>query len=494
MTNYYMGIDCGGTFIKAGVYDAQGTEIAVAKQSLEVLSPKPGYAERDLTQLQTALFAVMLQARTQAQERVPELQIAAIGISAQGKGLFALDKEGKPVGNGILSSDQRSLPVVQNWLKSDFFATQVRPKTAQTLWTGHPVSILAALKQQEPERYAQIAHVLMSHDYLRYVLTGKLGAEITNISESNMYNMATETYDRELLVAFGIEDKFDALVPVVGSAQVVGHLTPQVAAATGMSMKTAVVGGLFDVVSTALCAGVQEEQELNVVLGTWTVVTGISPDVQRSQEHGLVYGKHCIAGKNVYHEASPTSAGNLEWVKKQIAPDLSYDQINQLVADCEEHSVFFVPFLYGSNAGLGMQGAFYGLQTSHERRHLFSAAYQGVLFSMMHHYERMLKGFTQVQLLKVTGGPAHSQVWMQMLADLTGKRLCIPEVNETGCLGAALMAMVGAGAYSSVEQARGAIATPVRFVEPQENQALQAKYQNYKLLVQKLAEFNTAKA
>ncbi len=97
-------------------------------------------------------------------------------------------------------------------------------------------------------------------------------------------------------------------------------------------------------------------------------------------------------------------------------------------------AIFFLPFLYGSNAGLEMTSGFYGMQAIHTRAHLLQAIYEGVVFSHMTHLNRMRERFTDVHTLRVTGGPAHSDVWMQMLADVSGLRIELPQVEETGCL------------------------------------------------------------
>lgn len=121
---------------------------------------------------------------------------------------------------------------------------------------------------------------------------------------------------------------------------------------------------------------------------------------------------------------------------------MSFSEINRAVASLPkaESDLFFLPFLYGSNAGLEMTSGFYGMQALHTRAHLLQAVYEGVVFSHMTHLNRMLERFTDVQALRVTGGPTHSDVWMQMLADVSGLAIALPQVEETGCSGAALAA------------------------------------------------------
>ena len=172
MTQYWLGLDCGGSWLKAGLYDREGREAGVQRLPLCALSPQPGWAERDMAELWQCCTAVIRSLLTHS--GVSGEQIVGIGISAQGKGLFLLDKNDKPLGNAILSSDRRAMEIVRRW-QEDGIPEKLYPLTRQTLWTGHPVSLLRWLKEHEPERYAQIGCVMMTHDYLRCCLTGVKG-------------------------------------------------------------------------------------------------------------------------------------------------------------------------------------------------------------------------------------------------------------------------------------------------------------------------------
>ncbi len=113
-----------------------------------------------------------------------------------------------------------------------------------------------------------------------------------------------------------------------------------------------------------------------------------------------------------------------------------------------------------------MTSGFYGMQAIHTRAHLLQAIYEGVVFSHMTHLNRMRERFTDVHTLRVTGGPAHSDVWMQMLADVSGLRIELPQVEETGCFGAALAARVGTGVYRDFSEAQRDLQHPVRTLLP----------------------------
>lgn len=173
------------------------------------------------------------------------------------------------------------------------------------------------MKENQPHRYAQIGCVMMGHDYLRWCLTGVKGCEESNISESNLYNMTSGQYDSRLTQWLGISEIDNALPPIVGSAEICGEITAQTAAITGLAAGTPVVGGLFDVVSTALCAGIEDEYTLNAVMGTWAVTSGIAHGLRDHEAHPYVYGRYVNDGQYIVHEASPTSSGNLEWFTAQ---------------------------------------------------------------------------------------------------------------------------------------------------------------------------------
>lgn len=483
--NYYLGIDCGGTFVKAALFDSNGKLQGIARQNVPVISEQSGYAERDAEHLWQVTAQVVREAI--AKSEINAAAIKAVGISAQGKGAFLLDKQHRPLGRAILSSDQRSLAIVKKW-QEEGIPEKLYPITRQTLWTGHPVSILRWLKEHDPDRYAHIGAILMSHDYLRFCLTDKLFCEETNISESNLYNMQTGEYDYRLAELLSIEEIFDKLPPVIRPNQIAGYVTKQAAEMTGLAEGTAVVGGLFDVVSTALCASLEDETKLNVVLGTWSVVSGITDHIDLTQSIPFVYGRYVEKNQFIVHEASPTSSGNLEWFLNRFK-HLDYETINAGIEALPPaaSSVLFVPFLYGSNAGLGMQAGFYGLQAHHTKMHLLQAVYEGVLFSLMTHLERMLHRFPQATILRVTGGPTKSKVWMQMLADLTGMTLEMPLVEESGCLGAAWVAMEATEDIEDLAQKRK-LNSKIHTITPNKEhfKAYQEKYQRYVRFVQAL--------
>jgi len=490
--NFYIGLDSGGTFMKAGLFDVSGKQIGLARVSASVVIERKGWVERNLDDLWANASVVIQQLL--ASTGVNPSQIKGLSISAQGKGIYLLDKHGANLRHGILSSDGRSLSIVKQWQQQGL-PEKIYPMTLQTLWTGHPVSIVRWLKENEPENYANIGSILMAHDYLRYRLTGSVHGELTNMSESNFFNALTGQYDKDLLALFGIDEVWDALPPIIKADEQAGVISEDAAKLTGLMSGTPVFGGLFDVVATAICSGINAtEQKLNYVMGTWSVTSGIATEIT-TMPHNFVYGHYAVDNEYIIHEASPTSASNYEWFADYLGDDgeLDHDAIQNQVAalSVASNSLFFVPFLFGSNMGLGIKSGFYGLQSHHKKPDWVQAIWEGILFCHNVHLERMRNRFPDASILRVTGGPTASEHWMQMLADLTGMTLEIPKVEETGTLGAAAIAMVGNGEYATLNDALASLDGGVRRVEPNPAHfdVYQKKYRRYLKLIALFKEF-----
>ena len=112
---YFMGIDNGGTFSKAALFDENGNQIAVASIFVPVITPKSGYTERDMETLWQANVQVIREVVIRS--KVSADKIAGVSFSGHGKGLYMVDKAGKPVYNGILSTDTRAWKFVKKWEK-----------------------------------------------------------------------------------------------------------------------------------------------------------------------------------------------------------------------------------------------------------------------------------------------------------------------------------------------------------------------------------------
>lgn len=489
MGRYFLGIDLGGMVTKAGIYTPGGNEIIVAGQELSVLSPQAGFCERDMESLWQATCRVINQVLVMG--NITAQAIIGISFSAHGKGLYLLDKQGKPVRNAILSSDSRAQPLVHMWRQQGKNA-QAYQRSLQQLWPSHPAVLLRWLKEHEPDNYQRIGYILMAHDYIRYRLTGNLTTEETNISGSNLYNPFSGTFDESLMDIFGIAEIADKTAPIIGSAQLAGYLTSSGATRCGLPPGIPVFGGLFDVVGAALTSGVQHSHQLSAVAGTWSITTRIFDQIMPAG-YPYVWGKYCIPGSYFVHEGSPTSASNLAWFVKHFLPDLpeSYSTLNRWVSAGyqKSDSILFFPWLYGSNYSANLNGGFLGLSGHHGMEDIVYGIYQGIVFSHLLHQDKILALSGDTQSIRFTGGPTHSRIWMQMYCDASNLPLEIVGIQQSGCRAAALCAAVGSGYYSGFTAAINACPPPMIRLQPnsKKHQILRQRFEQFKCIADALS-------
>ncbi|MGL5955010.1 MAG: FGGY-family carbohydrate kinase [Brevinema sp.] len=456
MNKYLVGIDNGGTLVKTGIFDLKGNQISVASASIPTISLFPGYAERNLDAVWNANKQCIKQAIIDS--GISPTDIIGISLSGHGKGLYMI---GDKITNGIMSTDARAWEYIKKWYDTKI-NEEVFKKTYQDIMVMQPVTLLAWYKDHQPEIFHNCQWIFSAKDYIRYRLTDEIYAEYTDASGSNLINMNTKSYDIELLKLFGLESIINKLPPLKYSAEICGHITEKVSKDTGLPKGTPVAGGMFDIDACGIAVGLVNEKELCMIAGTWSINEYISKDPVHDRSVAL-NSLFCIPNYYLIEESSPTSAGNLEWFvqtffKKELE-DLKgksiYPIINELVASVEgdKNDIIFLPFLNGSNDDVLAKGTFIGLTGYNNIAHVLTAVYEGIVFSHMMHVHKLLKNRSNPTSIRLAGGAARSEIWVQMFANALQIPIDIIADKELGCQGAAMVAGIAVGAYSSYEDA-----------------------------------------
>ena len=463
---YFLGIDLGGTVNKAGIYDTKGNEISICEHKAKLIASHEGFAERDMLDLYNSVCMVIKGAIAKA--NIKSDDILGVSFSSHGKGLYTIDKDGKPVINGILSSDTRSLDIVKHWIESGT-ADKAYPMGMQQIWTGHPVSILRWLYENDKEAYDKIDTIFMVHDYIRYMLTSVRAVEITNISGSNLYNINTSKFDTKLAHIFGVDDCVEKMPDIIGSTDLCGYITKKAAIDTNLKEGTKVFGGFFDVVAASIATGVIDDTALSATAGTWSIATTVHKNIKKAQ-HNYIWGNYCIKDLYFVHEGSPTSASNLEWWRNGILKDIDLDTCNAYVAEhiekMENTSLFYYPYLFGSNFKLGQNASLYGLQAHHTQKDIIYALYEGIVFSHLINQDKITKISDNIKTIKMAGGPTKSIPWMQMFASASDLEVEISPVSQIGCKAAAICAAVGSGFFKDFKEALSQTHQKGTIIEP----------------------------
>ncbi len=474
MAQYLLGIDNGSTVSKAALFDLHGKEVAVASCKADTEYPHPGWTERDMEMLWHSTACAIAEVLAKSGAR-PE-EIAGIGNTGHGNGIYLLDRQGRPLRNGIQSMDSRAAGVVAEWKERNLHA-KAFPLILQNFWAAQPNSLLVWLKRFEPHNYERVGAILMVKDYIKYRLTGEVTGDYTDMSGASLMDVRNRCYSRELMALYDLSEVYEALPPLNHSSQVVGRVTAAAAQETGLAPGTPVVGGLFDVDASAIGCGAFNVNQACLVMGSWSINEVITRDpiVDPNLFMTTLFAE---PGLFLTIEGSATSATNLEWFVNQCCGDERaeakrrgisvYEVCNEEVASLAPGStnIIFHPFLYGSNVQPTARAGFYGVAGWHTRAHLLRALYEGVVFGHLSHIEKLRAAGAQINSARLAGGGARSVVWAQMFADTIRVPMEVSDGNEVGARGAALSAGIGAGIYRDYAEAVQEAVSVVRVHEP----------------------------
>lgn len=496
MNKYLLGIDNGSTVSKAALFTLSGDELSVASRKTNLITLQTGFAERDMNEVWQATAEAIKEVLDKS--KINPKEIAGIGCTGHGNGLYLVDENGSPVRNAIMSMDSRARDYSDRWIKEGIDKV-VRAKTMQSVWAAQPNTLLAWLQDNEPETIKNARWILMCKDYIRFRLTGQIHAELTDMSGTSLLNLQTRDYDNELLESFGIADLRKLLPPIIISEELCGKVTKQAADETGLAEGTPIAGGMFDIDACGLASGMVNDSQLCMVAGTWGNNQYISKNPVIDED---VFMTSCYSKPEYYLmlEGSATSASNLEWfitqffegenIKAKQEGKSVYDYLNTLVANTkpEEANIIFLPFLYGSNSHPDAKSCFIGIHGWHNKGHILRAIYEGIVFSHRSHVDKLLKFRDMPKSIQLTGGAANSKEWVQIFADVFQTPVEIPAGSELGALGAAIAASIAVGIYNDYDEAVGSMVKLSRVQNPDPNKAdlYSSKYERYKKVIDTL--------
>jgi L-xylulokinase len=488
MGEYLLGLDAGNTVIKAVIFDREGNEIAMASEEGHSRMPCPGHVERGLDELWTNAWQVIRSCIEQAKIK-PE-EIVAIGCAGHGNGLYALDLSGRPL-LGIQSLDTRASGLVDEW-REQRVGDKTYPIAQQRPWPSQTPTLLAWLKRHQPETFANIGTVFLCKDFIVNRLTGNRTAEVSDMAGCGLLDVAARHYDRQLMEAYGLGESLGLLPHLIESSDIAGHVTEEAALQTGLAIGTPVVGGLFDVVASAIGSGVTRTGAASIIAGTWSVNQLI---IDRPQLDGPVFMSSTFdRDRYMAIESSATSAANLEWLVRELFPDVQpgirspFDLCGDLVAAIEPASddPLYHPFLYGAQQDGNARAGFYGVAGWHSKGHLVRAVFEGVAFGHRQHIETMRAAGAGFNEAVLSGGGSRSLIWPQIFADILGLPVSVARSRETGALGAAIAAGTGAGIFSDFGAGAASMVRLDRHYHP--NLALAGHYARRYALYRDIAE------
>jgi len=489
----YLGIDVGTGGTRALVMDSTGNVIASASSEHQnFASPKPGWAEQDPRDWWRACGEAVRKALQSA--KLNPKEIACVGFSGQMHGAVLLDSSDEVVRPALIWCDQRSEPQSRE-LEQMFGRDTLIRLTCNPPLTNFTLTKFLWVRQNEPQNWARVAHVMLPKDYVRYHLTGERAIDMADASGTLLLDVTNRRWSKEVLAKTGIKE---SLLPALfESPEVCGKVSAAGAEATGLRPGTPVVAGAGDQAAGAVGMGIARAGAVSATIGTSGVVFASTDHPAMDPKGRLHTFCHAIPGR--WHVMGVTQAAglSLRWYRDNFgaaSPGLQkkdgrdpYDIFAEEAssAPAASEGAFWVPYLMGERTphlDPNARAALIGLTASHTRAHVIRAIMEGVAFSLKDTFTIFDEMKIPVTSIRLGGGGARSPLWRQIQADVYGREVEIVAAEEGAAYGAAILAGVGAGAWQSVEQACDAVVRVAKKIQPnrQDSASMQQAYTVYK--------------
>jgi xylulokinase len=484
----FLGIDTSTTATKAILIDQNGEVVAVASSEYDYQTPHPLWSEQS-PQLWWQATCQSIRS-VLAQPGIAPSDVSGVGLTGQMHGLTPLDEDGEVLRPAILWNDQRTGAECDQ-IRQILGKSHLIQITGNDALTGFTAPKILWMKNQEPELYARLRHILLPKDYVRFKLTGDYATDRAGASGTILFDLAQRDWSAEVLEALGIRPEW--LPPTHEGTEVTGLISSAAATATGLPAGIPVFGGGGDQAAAAVGTGAVVEGVISLSLGTSGVVFA-SLDRPTIEPEGRLHAFcHAIPGKWHLMGVMLSAGGSLRWHRDTFAAGISYEDLLNPAAQIPPGSegLLFLPYLTGERTPYPdplARGAFVGLTVRHALPHLTRAVLEGVAFGLRDSLELIRNaGLGEIHQVRLTGGGANSPLWRQILADVLGVEMVTLSSVEGAAYGAALLAATGAGAFPSVPAACDAVIRITGVTNPGPHRdAYQALYPLYRNLYPEL--------
>ena len=456
-----LGIDIGTSGTKAIAVDESGKLVASASADYELLTPQPLWAQQRPRDWWDATCKVCQQIIAQ----VGSENISSVGLSGQMHGLVLLGKDGLVLRDAILWCDQRTQAQCDQ-ITSLVGRETLVSETANPVLTGFTAPKILWVRQHEPHIAERAAMHLLPKDYIRFELTGEYATEVSDASGTSLLNVAKRKWSEKVCDALDVS--LDTLPRVYESFEISGRISSKGARATGLKEGTRVVGGGGDQAAGAVGNGIVRSGIISVASGTSGVVFAFADSPAVDPQLRMHTFCHAVPGKWHVMGVMLSAGGSLRWYRdtfgapeQRVASLMGVDPYELITREAAQipagsEGLLFLPYLSGERTPHPdplARGAFVGLTVRHTKAHMARAVLEGVSFGLRDSLEIMRSMNISIGNARASGGGAKSQVWREIQADVFGLPLSTIAIDEGPALGAALLAGVGIGVYSSVEEA-----------------------------------------
>ncbi|WP_237479591.1 FGGY-family carbohydrate kinase [Lichenibacterium dinghuense] len=448
-----IGVDIGTQSTKAVLVAADGTILAQASRAYAPDTPRPNWAEQHADMWLGAVEACLAEVAAAAGG------VKAVCISSlYGGSGIPVDAGMRPLHPCLIWMDRRAEAQVAR-VKAEVDLERLGRITGNGVDSYHGFTKMLWLRDERPDVWDRTALFLPPNAYVIHRLTGEVAVDHSSAGNiGGVYDVERRAWSREMLDLLGIPAR---MMPerLVAPTDAVGGLTAEAAARLGLAEGTPVIAGGVDAAVATYAAGVTEPGHHVAMIGTSMCWGYVAPTADAA--HGLIAMPY-VVGRDLYVFGGAATAGaSVSWYREQFCqaevaegratgrdPHAILEEAAASVAPGAD-GVAFLPYLMGERSPVWdgrASGAFVGLNLFHTRAHLYRAVLEGVTLALRHNMEAGAKGSAALEpRLVVVGGAARSDLWMQIIADVTGYPVWTIRENVEAALGAARMAALGVG-------------------------------------------------
>ncbi|MGQ9489774.1 MAG: xylulokinase [Anaerolineae bacterium] len=480
-TTYILAHDLGTTGDKVTLFNAEiGAPVASAFEPYATAYPHPAWAEQDAADWRRAVIQgtqrVLAAAERLNQAEHPERraaasfhsgQIAVVSFSGMMNGALPVDAAGEPLRSAIIWADQRATAEAA-LLADRCGAERVYRITGNRATPSCTAAKLLWLQRHQPEVYAATRYFLQAKDYAAFLLSGVIATDYSDASNTNLFDLDARAWASDLAEAAGLDAA--KLPPIYPSTTVIGHVTAEAARLTGLVPGTPVVIGGGDGACATVGAGAVVPGDAYAYIGSSAWMGGVAERPLFDPEMRTFNLAHLDPQLYFPLGAMQAAGGALDWFERLLRGEADgrlYDDLAAAAATVPPgaNGLLFLPYLMGERSPYwdpGARGAFIGLSMAHGRPELARAVLEGVALNLRLILDALQSQGASIPALRLIGGGARLPLWRQILADVLGLPILLPDlVAEATSLGAAIAGGVGVGLYPDFSVAQ-------RFVRAQE--------------------------
>lgn len=498
MPSRLLGIDVGTGGTRAVLINGEGG-LAASRTAEHVpfASPETGWAEQDPHDWWRATCEAIKQVMGASGTKPSE--IAAVGFSGQMHGAVLVDCAGEVLRPALIWCDQRTAEEARD-LTEQIGKGQIIAWTCNPALTNFTLTKLLWVRKHEPSLYERFCTLLLPKDYVRYRLTGEYGMDMADASGTLLLDVANRRWSTEMAHATQVDPA--CLPPLFEAPSVCARISELGEAATGLLKGTPVVTGAGDQAAGAVGLGVVSPGAVHATIGTSGVVFAATSRPALDPKGRLHTFCHAVPGR--WHVMGVTqSAGlSLRWFRDKFGTLAEnsrdpYEQLSEEAAmippGCD--GVLWAPYLMGERTphlDPRARAALVGLAVNHGRGHIIRAILEGVAFSLRDSFSIFAEMKVPVTNIRLGGGGARSALWRQIQADVYGHAVEAVEAEEGAAYGAALLAGVGAGTWSSVDEACAQCVRVAQQIEPDPatTALMDRQYETYRRIYPALREIH----